>query len=91
MKFDKDFVIDATQLIKSGLVENSVQKERISICENCDDYIGMWIGGEYNPETKGYGIWTPRIECRHCGCNMPWKTKFRAASCPLKKWDKVLK
>lgn len=86
MKFDKNFITDAAQLIKSGLVNNSLQKERISICESCDDYLPVWIGGEYNEETKSYGIWSQRITCKHCGCNMPWKTKFKAASCPLKKW-----
>lgn len=25
---------------------------------------------------------------RLCGCNMPWKTKFSFASCPIGKWGK---
>jgi hypothetical protein len=83
----KKFITDATDLIKSGFVTDKIQKQRIEICNSCDDYLPLWIGGEYNPDTKTYGIWSPKTTCKHCGCNMPWKTKFKAASCPLEKWS----
>lgn len=82
----KKFITDATELIKSGLIDIDIRNSRINICENCNDYLPIWIGGEYNPETKSYGIWSPKTTCKHCGCNMPWKTRFNAASCPLNKW-----
>lgn len=82
----KKYIFDVKQLMASGFVSKQIQKQRINICENCDDYLPLWIGGEFNTETKSYGVWTSKITCKHCGCNMPWKSKFKSASCPLEKW-----
>jgi hypothetical protein len=49
---DEEIITDATELIKSGLIDIETRNKRIGICESCDDYLPIWIGGEYNQEHK---------------------------------------
>lgn len=83
-------IVDGKQemqrLADSGPASEELSNKRLSICQNCPELQAQYIGGEYNPETQGYGVWTEKQLCNLCGCMMPWKVKFMAADCPLNKW-----
>lgn len=77
---------EVARLAASGFTDEENAKTRLNICKECPDFVAEWIGGEYNSETKSYGVWTEKQQCKHCGCIMQWKVKFNGASCPLQKW-----
>lgn len=69
------------------------REERMSICRSCEYYkeetrsCGTLIMGDDLGELVDVG---KKRKVRLCGCIMPLKTKFKIASCPLKKWGSEL-
>ena len=61
------------------------RRERIQICEACEHY----VASTKSCGTLGLSALDP--DSPLCGCFMPAKTKLKTASCPLGKWDAVLK
>jgi hypothetical protein len=68
------------------------RNKRMEICRSCE---------HYNPDTRSCGTLIlggegdlvdvgKKRKVRLCGCVMPLKTKFKIASCPLKKWGTEL-
>ena len=74
------------RLADSGHTDQATASARLAICRTCPELKAQYIGGEYNPETQDYGVWTDKQLCDQCGCIMPWKVTFVAADCPLNKW-----
>lgn len=79
-------VIEIARLAAGGFTSDEIATTRINICNQCPEYVSEYIGGEWNPATGQYGVWTEKNTCNHCGCTMPWKVKFAVADCPLGKW-----
>ena len=59
-----------------------VAKERLKECEACP-----WQSD--NAKSSGYKPIRPDLHCRHCGCNLHWKTRVLSEQCPLDppKWE----
>jgi hypothetical protein len=81
-----DGVAEMARLAASGFADSTTAESRLSICNDCPEFLPQYIGGEFNPQTGGYGVWTEKKLCKLCGCSMPWKVKFNGADCPLEKW-----
>ena len=64
----------------------SAQKrsDRLRTCQECEHYV---------PKTKSCGdlVKEAFTDSPLCGCYMPAKTKLKTASCPLGKWEAVIK
>ena len=62
----------------------------MSICKGCEHYnettrsCGTLVLGDLLGELVS--VKGKKRKVRLCGCVMPMKTKFKTASCPLKKW-----
>jgi hypothetical protein len=65
----------------SGLPETESSKERIAICNACD---------EIDNSGNGCAIPLPKIPCCGiCGCVISVKSTVPDAECPIGKWDVV--
>lgn len=72
-------------------VDYQTRQNRMAICRACPHFVAktescgtLILGGdagESNVVKRGRG------KIKLCGCYMPFKSKFKAVGCPLKKWD----
>lgn len=71
-------------------IDRKTREERMSICKGCEHYneitrsCGTLVLGDDLGELVS--VKGKKRKVRLCGCVMPMKTKFKTASCPLKKW-----
>ena len=71
-------------------IDRKSREQRMSICKGCEHYnettrsCGTLVLGDDIGEL--ISVKGKKRKVRLCGCVMPMKTKFKTASCPLKKW-----
>ena len=71
-------------------IDRKTREERMIICKGCEYYNEttrscgtLVLGDDLGELVKVKG---KKRKVRLCGCVIPVKTKFKTASCPLKKW-----
>jgi hypothetical protein len=68
-----------SNLLISSPKINELSKERMLICEGCDNY-------SENAKKNGYKTIRIDVHCTKCGCTLAAKTRSEDSRCPINKW-----
>ena len=65
-------------------VSAQTRSDRLAVCRDCEHYVEKTAS--CGPLVKEAFTDSPL-----CGCHMPTKTRLKTASCPLGKWEAIVK